>query len=306
MSETNKEILGFVGVGRMGGPMASRLLAAGYPLVVHDATPGVADALLARGATWAASPQAVADQATTVFLSLPTPEIVTAVGLGEQGLAHGRAVRTVVDLSTTGPQGAHQLADGLGARGITVVDCPVSGGVAGAERGSLTLMVATPQSVYDALQPLLSVLGRSFYVGERPGMAQTMKVINNLVSVTALAITSETLVLGTKAGLDPDVMVQIINAGSGRSNASEDKIPKYVLTRSFGFGFAIGLSAKDIRLCLEESERLGVPLRVGDAVRNLLNATRDKYGAQADMTEIIRSIEDEVGIQVRGKAAGAA
>lgn len=124
------------------------------------------------------------------------------------------------------------------------------------------------------------------------------------MSVTALAITSETLFLEAKAGLDPDTMVEAINAGSGRSNESEDKIPKYVLTRNFGF--AIGLSAKDIRTCLEESERLGVPLRVGNAVRNLLNATRDKYGEQADMTEIIRYIEDEVGVQVRGKAAGPA
>jgi len=156
------------------------------------------------------------------------------------------------------------------------------------------------------VQPVLELLGRPMYVGERPGMAQAMKVINNLVSVTALAITSETLVMGVKAGLDPDTIVQVINAGSGRSNASEDKIPKYVLSRKFDFGFALGLSAKDVRLCLEESERLGVPLRVGNAVRQLLNAARDKFGEQADMTEIIRYVEADAGVEVRGKAAGPA
>src|SRR3546814_16710116 len=128
-------------------------------------------------------------------------------------------------------------------------------------------MVAGTPEPDQAGQPVLEVLGRPMDVGGRPGMAQAMKVINNLVSVTALAITSETLVMGVKAGLDPDTIVQVINAGSGRSNASEDKIPKYVLSRRFDFGFAIHLSAKALRLCPESSERLGVPLRVGDRER---------------------------------------
>ncbi|HYG41301.1 MAG TPA: NAD(P)-dependent oxidoreductase [Bordetella sp.] len=304
MSTDHKDTLGFVGIGRMGAPMATRLLQAGYDLTIYDTNAQATAPLAAAGARIAASPREVADAAHTVLMSLPLPQVVTAVGLGDDGLVHGAAVKTVIDLSTTGPAAAEQLAAGLQARGIAVIDCPVSGGVAGAERGSLALMVAGAPEHYRAVQAVLSVLGRPMYVGERPGMAQTMKVINNLVSVTALAITSETLVLGAKAGLDPDIMVQVINAGSGRSNASEDKIPKYVLSRSFDFGFAIGLSAKDVRLCLEESERLGVPLRVGDAVRQLLNATRDKYGEQADMTEIIRYVEADAGVEVRGKAAG--
>lgn len=302
MSIEHDQHLGFVGVGRMGGPMATRLLEAGYTVTVYDASTDATDALAAKGARVAASPKAVADAAPTVLLSLPTPEIVTAVGLGKHGLVDGTAVRTVIDLSTSGPQAAEALAAGLHARSIDSVDCPVSGGVSGATRGTLALMVACPKSVYAAVQPVLAVLGRALHVGDRPGMAQTMKVINNLISVTALAVTSEALVMGTKAGLDPDVMVEIINAGTGRSNASEDKIPKYVLTRSFDFGFAIGLSAKDIRLCLEASERLGVPLRVGDAVRKLVNATKDKFGEGADMTEIIRYVEADAGVEVRGKA----
>jgi len=306
MSTERKDSLGFVGIGRMGAPMATRLLRAGYDLTLYDPNPQATAALAAAGARVAASPREVADAASVVLMSLPVPQVVTAVGLGDDGLVHGAAVKVVVDLSTTGPQAAEQLATGLQARGIAAVDCPVSGGVAGAEKGSLALMVAGDPGQIERVRPVLSVLGRPMYVGERPGMAQTMKVINNLISVTALAITSETLVLGAKAGLDPDIMVQVINAGSGRSNASETKIPNFVLTRSFDFGFALGLSAKDIRLCLEASEQLGVPLRVGEAVRQLLNAARDKFGEQADMTELIRYVEADAGVEVRGKAAGPA
>jgi 2-hydroxy-3-oxopropionate reductase len=298
-------MLGFIGVGRMGNPMTARLLAAGYEVIVCDPDARATAALAAQGAIVAASPKEAADRAATVLLSLPTPQVVIEAGLGAQGVLHGGAARAVIDLSTTGPQAAEQLAQGLQARGIQAVDCPVSGGVTGAARGTLSLMAAAPRASYEALQPVLAALGRARYIGERPGMAQMMKVINNLVSVTALAVTSETMVLGVKAGLDPDVMIEAINAGSGRSNSSEDKIPKYVLTGRFDFGFALGLSVKDIRLCLEESERLGVPLRVGDAVRRLLNDASEKYGADADLTELIRYTEDAAGARVRGKAAGA-
>lgn len=302
MTNTDKH-LGFVGIGRMGAPMAERLIQAGYTLTVYDPNKTATDALAAKGAQVADSPKAVADVAPTVLISLPMPQVVVAVGLGDNGLSSGSAVRTVIDLSTTGPEAAAELAAGLAEKSITTIDCPVSGGVAGATKGTLALMVSGDAKVYESLQPVLAVLGRAFYVGERPGQAQTMKVINNLISVTALSITSEAMVMGAKAGLDPDRMLEVINAGSGRTNASEDKIPKYVLTRSFGFGFAIGLSAKDVRLCLEESERLGVPLHVGNATRELLNAARDKFGDQADMTEIIRYVEDQAGVEVRGKAA---
>ncbi|MFC4273878.1 NAD(P)-dependent oxidoreductase [Achromobacter aloeverae] len=297
--------LGFVGIGRMGAPMVERLLNAGYKVTIHDTQPTALASLAAKGASIAASPKAVADAAATVLVSLPTPDIVLAVALGDEGLALGKAVRTVVDLSTSGSQAARALAEGLARHGIESIDCPVSGGVAGAGKGTLALMVSGPRASFEALQPVLGVLGKSVHVGEKPGMAQTMKVINNLISVTALSVTSELLVMGVKAGLDPDIMLRIINAGSGRSNASEDKIPRFVLTRKFDFGFALGLSAKDVRLCLEESEQLGMKLRVGDAARRLLNDARDKFGNDADMTEIIRYVEEEVGVEVRGKAAGA-
>lgn len=162
------------------------------------------------------------------------------------------------------------------------------------------MMVACASDVLPRVIPVLEQLGKPTHIGEEPWMGQMLKVINNLISVTSLAIASEALVMGCKAGLDPKVMMDVINAGTGRTNATTDKIPKFVLSRSFDFGFAIGLSAKDIRLCLEESEALGVPMVVGSSVRQLVNITKSRLGADADLTEIIRPIEEWAGVTVTG------
>ncbi|HWK72385.1 NAD(P)-dependent oxidoreductase [Pollutimonas sp. M17] len=303
MNEAANNRLGFVGLGKMGGPIAGRLIDAGYELIICDANQDALAPLLEKGAVRADTPKAVADQAPVVLISLPTPDVVAMVGLGENGLAEGGAVRTVIDLSTTGPGVAKQLAQGLADRSIAVIDCPVSGGVAGATKGTLSLMVAGDKERVKQVKPILDHLGKQIYVGAEPGMAQTLKVINNLVSVTALVVTSEALVMGTKAGLDADIITEVINAGSGRSNASEVKIPNFVLSRTFDFGFSVGLSAKDVRLCMEEADSLGIPMPVAQSVRAFLNSAADKLGYQADMTEMIRVIEDQVGVEVRGKAA---
>jgi len=303
MAVAEMETIGFIGVGRMGHPMAGRLLKAGYRVVAHDVVPAALKGVVELGAASAACPREVADRAEIIFISLPTPEIVLAVAFGNGGLVDGKKVRTVVDLSTTGPAAGRQLARGLAEKNITVVDCPVSGGVAGAVNGTLALMVAGEQAHYDRVHPMLSHLGREFYVGKEPGMGQMMKLINNVISVTSLAITSEAMVMGVKAGLDADAMIDVINAGSGKTGASLDKIPKFVLSRRFDFGFALGLSSKDFRLCLEQSEAMGVPMVVGSAVRQLLSIAKAKCGADADLTELIRPIEEWGGVEVRGKAA---
>ncbi|MEZ5666060.1 MAG: NAD(P)-dependent oxidoreductase [Alphaproteobacteria bacterium] len=292
--------IGFAGIGRMGAPLARRLLNAGHSVTVFDTNPVAVEALAAAGADSAASPAALAGICEVVLVSLPTPEIVEAVALGADGLSAGGSVRIVVDLSTTGSRVAKAVAAGLTAAGIAAVDCPVSGGVAGAEKGTLALMAACPAPVLEEIRPILECFGRVFHVGAEPGMGQTIKVINNLMSVTALSIASEALVLGAKAGIDPAKLVEVINAGSGASNATLTKIPKFVLTRSFDFGFALELSAKDVRLCLEESEAQGVPMIVGSAVRQLLTIAKGRLGGSADLTEIIKPIEEWSGVQVAG------
>jgi 3-hydroxyisobutyrate dehydrogenase-like beta-hydroxyacid dehydrogenase len=299
--------LGFIGIGRMGAAMSRRLINAGYAVTVCDPDADAVAGLVAQGAQQALSPADVAETCDVILLSLPTPDVVDDVAFGERSLASAGAsgpARIVVDLSTTGPQGAQALAAGLGKKNFRVVDCPVSGGVSGAEKGTIALMAACDQTLFEEVSDVLAVLGKAFLVGPTPGMGQMIKVINNLVSVTALAITSEALVLATKAGLDPAVTLGVINASSGQSNASMTKIPKSVLTRTFDFGFALELSTKDARLCLEQSEALGVPMIVGAAVRELLKISKAKLGPDADLTAIIKPIEEWAGVTVEGKEVG--
>lgn len=294
--------IGFVGLGNMGRPMAENLLRTGVALVVYDRAAEAMEALAAEGASPAADLAALCARAETVFLSLPTPDVVLAVGRAIA--ARPGAVKRVVDLSTTGPKAEMDLAAILGEAGVAVVDCPVSGGVAGARKGTLALMAAGPAADFQAVAPHLAAFGKVIRVAEEPGKAQVMKLINNICSAAALAITSEAMVMGAKAGLDADVMVEVLNAGSGRTSASADKIPRFVLPRGFDFGFAIALSLKDIRLCLEEADRLGVPMLVGNAVRTLFAITAADLGPDADMTSVIRPLEKWAGAEVRGRAAG--
>jgi 3-hydroxyisobutyrate dehydrogenase-like beta-hydroxyacid dehydrogenase len=181
------------------------------------------------------------------------------------------------------------------------VDAPVSGGLAGAERGTLAVMVSCPDETLPRLRPILEVFGKIFHVGKQPGMGQTMKLLNNLLSATAMAISSEAVVMGVKAGLDPQQVIDVINAGTGRNSATADKIPRCVIPRKFDTGFAIELLNKDVRLCLEEADALGVPMVVGTAVRQLLAITMASEGPNADMTEVVRPLERWAGIEVGKK-----
>lgn len=292
--------IGFVGVGRMGGPMAGRLLDAGYRVCVYDLSAAATAPLVARGAQLATSPADVASQAEVVLLSLPTPDIVKAVVLGADGVMAGTRVRTVVDLSTSGPAAAKVVAAALAERGITLVDSPVSGGVSGAAAGTLAVMVSCPQATLPLVEPVLRVFGKLFYTGALPGLAQTAKLANNLMAAAALVITSEAVAMGVKAGLDARVLIDIINAGSGRNSASVDKFPRAVLPGTFDFGFATGLSYKDVRLCVDESEAMGVPMVCGAAVRQMLAITTARFGADSDFTSIAKVLEEWAGVEMRG------
>jgi len=293
--------VGFIGLGNMGAPMASRLIDAGYRLTVYDVRRESVDALAAKGATAATSPAAVACAVDTVLLSLPDPTIVRDVAIGAGGVIAGTKVKTVLDLSTTGATAAREIAAALAARGIAMMDAPVSGGVAGAVKGTLAVMVACPKARYTEIEPMLRHIGKVFFIGERPGMGQTMKLANNLLSATATAATAEAIVFGVKAGLDPAVMCDVINAGSGRNTASQDKFPNQVLTRRFCQGFATGLMYKDVRLCLEEAQAAGVPMPVSAGVRALWARANDELGAGSDMTAIVQLLERAAGVEVRGK-----
>lgn len=293
-------LLGFVGVGRMGGPMANRLLDAGYRLCIYDVSEDATKVLVARGAELAASPAEVASRAEIVFMSLPTPNVVRAVALsGNGGLINGSKVRTVVDLSTTGPGVAGEVSARLAERHIGWVDAPVSGGVTGATAGTLAVMVSCPEATLRQMEPVLRVFGKLFHTGEKPGLAQTAKLANNLLAAAALVATSEVMAMGVKAGLDAKVLIDIINASSGRNSASQDKFPRAILPRTFDFGFATGLSYKDVRLCVDEAESLGVPMVVGGAVREMLAVTQARFGATSDFTHVAKLLEEWAHVEIK-------
>ena len=280
--------------------MCRRLLDAGHMVCVFDTDPAAVEALVGSGAERAASVADVAARASVVLVSLPTPAIVEAVVLGPGGLAAGSAVKVIVDLSTSGPAASARIAGALAEKGIAWVEAPVSGGVKGAREGTLAVMVACPERVRADAEALLRHFGRIFYCGEKPGLAQTAKLANNLLGAAAIAITSEAVALGVKAGLDARVLIDIINAGSGLNTASRDKFPRAVLTRTFDFGFATGLSHKDVRLCLEEADALGVPMVVGAAVRQMLAITSARFGADSDFTSIAKVVEEWAGVEIKG------
>ncbi len=289
--------IGFIGLGRMGSLMAGRLIDAGHTLTVFDVNAAAVDALKARGAASAPTPKAVADAAEVVFASLPSPAIVQDTALGPNGVIGGRAIKTFVDLSTTGPGVSGVVSKGLAEKGIVALDAPVSGGVKGAREGTLAVMVGGPKASYDALEPVMSVFGRLFFLGETPGSGQTMKLVNNLLAACHIAITGEGMAMGVKAGLDPKLMIDVLNVSTGRSSATQDKWPRSVLPRTFDFGFATALCFKDVRLCVEEAEAMGVPMVLGSVVRQIVSITNQLYGPDSDFTSIAKVAETWAGVE---------
>jgi 3-hydroxyisobutyrate dehydrogenase-like beta-hydroxyacid dehydrogenase len=296
-----QQSVGFVGVGKMGSRMVRRLIEAGHRLTIYDTSEAAVAPLVQLGAVCAESPAAVGSAAEIVFASVPTPPIVQAVALGPGGVVEGSRVKIFIDVSTTGATVAKRVAEGLAAKGITAVDAPVSGGITGAEKGTLAVMVSCPEETLGMVKPILDVIGKIFYVGTQPGQGQTMKLLNNLLSATAMAITSEAVVMGVKAGLDPTQMIDIFNAGTARNSATQDKMKQHVISRKFSYGFEIGLLNKDIRLCMGEADALGVPMVVGSAVRQLLSIATASEGLDADMTALTKTVEEWAGVRVEQK-----
>jgi 3-hydroxyisobutyrate dehydrogenase-like beta-hydroxyacid dehydrogenase len=296
-----RPVLGFLGLGKMGAPMAMRFVEAGYPMCVFDPDAAAMAPFLSRGAGQGASPADVASRADLVFLCLPRPDVMRRVVLGDDGIVHGSRAQIVVDLGTTGPATERAVAEGLAREGRTLVDSPVTGGLAGAKAGTLAVMVACGRDTFDRLEPVLSHLGRVIRAGEAPGLAQVAKLANNLLSAAALAVSSEAMALGVKAGLDPRVLLDVINAGSGRNSATEDKFPRAILTGTFDFGMSAELFLKDVRLALEEAESLGVPAIAGSAVKQLFAVTCARFGGAADFTSVARVIEEWAGVAIRDR-----
>lgn len=287
--------LGLIGLGNIGVHFGTRLLAAGHDLVVFDLDSAAVERLVAKGAVAASSAHDLASTAEIALLCLPIPAVVAKVAAE---VAEGSTVRTVIDLSTTGPSTTKEVAALFEARNIAFIGAPVSGGTVAAEKGTLAIMPAGSEATFREVEPYLQVLGKNiFYLGADPSLGQTMKIINNTLYATTMVASCEALVYGVKAGLDPKTMLDVVNVSSGRSFATLERIPQCVLDRSFPVRFTTALLHKDIKMCLDEAEKIGATMVVSPAARQFLAFAISQGDGDKDNAFPIRHFEAWAGVQ---------
>jgi 3-hydroxyisobutyrate dehydrogenase len=300
------EPVGFIGLGNMGAPMAGRLLDAGYPLVVHDMRAAAAAPLLARGARAAASPAEVGAAAATVITILPTSREVRQVLLGPKGLLDAlRPGSLVLEMTSADPSATRELAGEVAARGSALVDAPVSGGVRGATEGTLAIMVGGDPALLERARPLLASLGQNIFHAGPVGAGHAIKLVNNMCSGGILALTIEAVAVAARSGVDPARAVEIIQASSGRSNASDYKFPRFILSGGFDAGFAIRLMMKDLDGYGRLAQEAGVPSPVARAAAEIYRLAMARGMAEQDHTAIAKLVEEWAGVALRSQGGAA-
>lgn len=285
----------FIGLGNMGGPIAANLVRAGFDVVGVDAVPGRAQEWASgAGAAYAGSAAEAAQGADAVVTILPTSEHVAAVVAEVAPVLAPGAV--VVDMTSGVPETTRRLATELAARDVHLVDVAVSGGVSRAVDASIALMAGGDDAVLDRVQPLLDAVGRATFRCGGVGTGQAMKSLNNLVSAGGLLIAVEALLMGSRAGLDPATMVDVLNESTGMNNATKVKLKQFVLSRSYGSGFGLDLMVKDLGIALGVGDDLETPL--SDVLVALWRDAAADLGPGRDHTEIARYAEKLAGTQL--------
>ena len=288
------ERIGFIGLGIMGKPMAGHLLAAGYEIVAHSRTRQKVEDLCAAnpGASAASSPREVAEQATTIITMLPDSPDVHQVVFGADGLADSmREGSLLIDMSTINPATAVEIAEKLGEKGVATLDAPVSGGEAGAVNATLSIMVGGDQAAFDRAMPLFQVMGKTIVLMGGSGAGQTTKACNQIMVALHYAAASEALVLGSKAGVDPVKMVQVLGGGLAASRVLELKGQK-MIDHDFQPGFRIDLHRKDLAIALAAGKREGVPLLATAVVDQLFQAASAAGRGGLDHSALMSVYED--------------
>nr|WP_305037042.1 NAD(P)-dependent oxidoreductase [Pigmentiphaga sp. H8] len=253
--------VGLIGVGNMGQQMALRLLELGAPVAVCDRNPAAVAPLVEQGAESVGTPRALADMCDIIIASMPSREASLSVALGDSGVVYGKQLRVYVETSTLGSGTIEKIASGLSARDIGLLDAPVSGGPPGARAGTLAVLVSGAADAFALARPTLEGLaGNLIYLGEKPGISQVAKIINNHVSAAGRLAVFEGLAMGVKAGLDPRILNDVFNAGSGRNYTTTHKVPAAILSGTFKYNGPLAIGLKDEALVLEEAERHGAPM----------------------------------------------
>jgi 2-hydroxy-3-oxopropionate reductase len=289
--------IGYLGVGNMGQPMAGKLLDGGHEVWVFDAREEAMAPLLERQARRAGSPKALADACETVVVSLPTLTVFREAVIGS-GMLSGKALKTLVNTCTVGGAFSQEIEAACSAKGVVLIDAPISGGVVGAKAGTLTTMVAGDRATVEELQPLFRLWGPTVVTaGDKPGAAQIMKLTNNVLFAVSLVATSEALTLASKGGISPESMLHVLNNSTGRNFATMALFPQAVIPRTFEFGATFDILMKDVDLAIEQGEELGVPMWVCQAARLVLKHGVFQGRAQQDLSRTIEIIED--GARIR-------
>jgi len=295
------EQVGFIGLGAMGGAIAARLLKHGVPVLGYDTNPRVLEAARTKGAAVAASVRDVVDRVEIVFACLPDATVCKAVALGPAGVHEGSKVKIYVDTSTVGGETSVAMAQGLAKRGIAFLDSPVVGGVIACESGTLGLLSAGPRAAFDRVKPVFEAFaGRVFYLGEKPGMAQVGKVVNNAVGYAALYASFEAVAVGLKAGIDIETLVGIINQGSGANFHTQRIFPTYIIPGRFEGTGAVEIGVKDLKCFLEEARRLHAETPMADAVTALGARAAAAGPAGRDTMTLFHYFCDLAGVPRRG------
>ena len=296
----NKMRIGFIGIGSMGKPMSINLLRAGYELTVYDIREVAMKAPVKQGAKAATSPKEIAQASDIVITSLPTPEALEAVALGVDGVLEGaRKGSILIDTSTVSPSLIKKVSAKAKEKVMDVLEAPVSGGVQGAEAGTLTVIVGGDETVFERCHEVLKVIGENIYHVGEVGSGNTVKLVNNLISISNLVVMSEGMVLGVKAGVSPKTLHDIIKVSSGNSNALEVKLPRKIAKREFEAGFALDLACKDLGLALDLGREIGAPLLITGVVRQVYELARARGMGRLDQTAVIKLLEEAAQVEVR-------
>ena len=294
--------IGFVGLGNMGGPMAVNMAKNGHKLTVHDLRKESAIELLEMGAEWSDTPKGVVGKNEVVFTSLPVPRDVETVVLGENGIVEGTSGDNIyVDLSTNSPTTIRRIHDECALKGIKVLDAPVSGGTYGAAAGTLAVMVGGDEEIFKQIKPALDAIGSHVVYCGPIGNGMVTKICNNLLSMGIGVLMSEALTLGVKAGMDLEVLADVITNSTGGNKRLADKFPRFLFQGNFEPGFATALAAKDVRLATDLGREYGIPMELSNLVDQRHVEALFKGWGHEDSDAVAKFQEEKSGIQLRTK-----
>jgi 3-hydroxyisobutyrate dehydrogenase-like beta-hydroxyacid dehydrogenase len=289
--------IGFIGLGVMGGRMAGTLARAGYPLAVHDIDQAKVGALAAAAC---ASPRDVAQRSDLVFTSLPLPATVRSVFLGADGVLEGaRPGMVLVDMSTVDPETTRTVSAAAAARGVHYLDAPVSGGWREAETGALVIIVGGDRDAFDRVRDVLAVLGPHVHYAGPSGAGSIVKLVNNVMSMGNVLVAAEAFVLGVRAGMEPQRLLEILRTSAGRSYHFEKRFPN-ILARNFAPGFTVDLARKDLGLAVDMARSHDVPVPATSLLHQLYNACAALGEGSSDFAAIVKLYESWTRTEVKG------